>query len=128
MDEGEDIFEKASKQSIELIKKPEENPSKIEVVVGNENEQLAIEHSAEGSKWDNLAKYIDGDGADRLLKELKAMSGKDYVRNYFKALEHFRPKLTRVESKPVDQVDKQINVTLYKQKDNGEVELINLNL
>ena len=122
-DNANDIFIKAATDSVlnsglAKVKSKEEE-------LQDSNEELSKKHTSEGSKWDNLAKYIDGDGAQRVMDELKSMGGRDFVRNYLKVLEHFRPKLTRVEAKPIDEVDTVINIQLVKLDVNGNKVIIN---
>ena len=126
-----DVFEESLKESSDnLIKVLMPQSLKAEPINDSFEESqmhLACVQTEEGDKWDNLASYVNGDGAERLMKELKAMPGKDYVRNYLKLLEHFKPKLVRSETTPLEEVDRTINVQIVQALENGQTRIITLN-
>lgn len=90
-------------------------------------EALALSATISGDPWDDLSKYINGAGAQRMIAELHAMNSKDFARNYMKILEHFKPKLVRSDSSPEDDMDRTINIELTQKLPSGEVRTINLN-
>ena len=128
-EQKDDIFKQAAEQSFKDIKispleEEEEGTSMAEVFTQDE---MALEHTEKGDKWDNLSEYMNGAGAIRLLTELKAMPSKDYVRNYLKLLEHFKPKLVRSEISPGDEEDRVINVNMMQKLPSGEIRTITIN-
>lgn len=125
-DEKNDIFKKAAEDSLKqsLTKAEEDTVKEVEIIA---QEALALAQTTEGDKWDNLTGYINGDGAERLLVELKAMPSKDYVRNYLKLLEYFKPKLVRSDINPDEDIDRTINVQLIQQLPSGEKRVVTIN-
>lgn len=135
-DEKDDIFKEAARQSLEGIpmssaeieKELKEAESGLQSATHMSDAMaMAMEHTIKGDKWDNLAEYVSGDGAQRLLDELKVMNARDFVRNYLKLLEHFKPKLVRSDSSPNDDIDRTIQVELVQQLPDGEMRIININ-
>lgn len=127
MSKDEDIFNEAIKNSINEALKKQEHKEESNENSENSNELLSIQHTEEGDKWDNLAKYVNGDGADRLVKSLQGMGDRDFVRNYLKLLEHFKPKLTRSDNLPEDEGNRTITIELVQQLPTGEKRTITLN-
>ena len=126
-EDKDDIFKRAAEQSFNEIK-----VTPTEEYLENEEEEisqsdLALYQSEEGDKWDNLSEFVTGAGATRLLTELKAMSSKDYVRNYLKLLEHFKPKLVRSQISPGDEEDRVIQVNMMQKMPDGEIRTITIN-
>ena len=120
----DDIFKQAAEASLKNMKA---TPLDVEEVDQPNQEELALEQTEKGDKWDNLSEYMNGAGATRLLTELKAMPSKDYVRNYLKLLEHFKPKLVRSEISPGDEEDRVINVNMMQKLPDGEIRTITIN-
>lgn len=133
MDNDNDIFKKAAensaRESLERAAKTIEDTAKKIKETPNimTQSEIAEYQVAKGDKWDNLAEYINGEGAERLLLELKNMGGKDFTRNYLKLLEHFKPKLTRSDHSPEDEADRTITVELVQQLPSGEKRVITMN-
>ena len=126
-EDKDDIFKRAAEQSFNEIK-----VTPTEEYLENEEEEisqsdLALYQSEEGDKWDNLSEFVTGAGATRLLAELKAMPSKDYVRNYLKLLEHFKPKLVRSQISPGDEEDRVIQVNMMQKMPDGEIRTITIN-
>jgi len=126
-EDKDDIFKRAAEQSFNEIK-----VTPTEEYLEDEEEEisqsdLALYQSEEGDKWDNLSEFVTGAGATRLLTELKAMSSKDYVRNYLKLLEHFKPKLVRSQISPGDEEDRVIQVNMMQKMPDGEIRTITIN-
>ncbi len=126
-DNKDDIFKKAAEDSLKNgLSKVEEEQILEQAEIATQ-EALALAQTSEGDKWDNLTKYINNDGADRLLKELQSMPSKDYVRNYLKLLEYFKPKLVRSDINPDDDIDRTITVELVQQLPSGEKRIMTVN-
>jgi len=128
-EQKDDIFKQAAEQSFKDIKiSPlEEEEEEVNIAEVSTQDEMALEHTEKGDKWDNLSEYMNGAGATRLLTELKAMPSKDYVRNYLKLLEHFKPKLVRSEISPGDEEDRVINVNMMQKLPSGEIRTITIN-
>jgi len=129
-----DVFKEALADSAKNIIKganeiqeitDKELPVKLEDV-DIEQQMLALQHSKEGDKWDNLSKYMSGEGSERLLLELKKSPGKDFVRNYLKALEHFKPKLMRSEIAPASDMDRTINIQIVQVTKDGGTRVVGI--
>lgn len=128
---ADDIFEKAAQDSIKNSLKAVD-PMPIEAVPIEDKEdetleELALMHTSSGDKWDDIASFINGSGADRFLREIKACSSKDYIRNYLKILEHFKPKLTRADISPEDEADRSIEIELVQKLPSGEIRTVTIN-
>lgn len=78
------------------------------------------------SQWDILKNMIEGDLTERFISELQAMPGKDFVRNYLKLIEHFKPKLTRAEEGSTDKFDTTINIQTVIINKLGEKEIVDI--
>jgi hypothetical protein len=59
--------------------------------------------------WNQLKDWMTEDGADKFKVEMERLEGKDYIQAYNQALEYFKPKLARTDSK-ITQVTKLITV------------------
>ena len=128
MSNENDIFKKAAQESITASLKVMQTAVDESIEVKeDEQTEIAIQHVGEGDKWDNLAKYVNGDGADRLVKALIGMGDRDFVRNYLKLLEHFKPKLTRSDQSPDEEANRTITIELVQQLPDGEKRIITLN-
>jgi len=132
--DSKDVFGEALKNSIEenINKKPEKPDGDVEVsndksIVSLSQDAIALSKTIEGDPWNDLSKYINGAGAQRMIAELHVMSSRDFSRNYIKLLEHFKPKLVRSDSSPEDDIDTDININLTQQLPDGEIRTISLN-
>jgi len=133
-EDKDDIFKRAAAQSLNEVGKLDKEaiPVPVENYDDYDEEEisqsdLALYQSEEGDKWDNLSEFVTGAGATRLLTELKAMPSKDYVRNYLKLLEHFKPKLVRSQISPGDEEDRVIQVNMMQKMPDGEIRTITIN-
>lgn len=132
-DNKDDVFSEALKESLIEEEKVEVPESEITIPDNNaeiqrlSQEALALSHTIEGDPWDDLAKYMNGAGAQRMIAELHSMSSKDFTRNYLKILEHFKPKLVRSDSSPDEETDRTINIKLTQMTSDGEIRTIDIN-
>lgn len=49
--------------------------------------------------WNEVKEWFMGEGAEKYIKEMKTLKGRQYTEAYSSALEYFQPKLSRVENK-----------------------------
>jgi hypothetical protein len=65
-------------------------------------------------QWDDIGTYLTVYGSERLLTELDALEGKEYVSAFKDILEYFKPKLARKDIDITSGGDKlQITPLLY---------------
>lgn len=133
-EDNKDVFGEALKNSIKesIDNKSEETEEGVDIsndnsIVSMSQQAIALSKTIEGDPWNDLSKYINGAGAQRMIAELHGMNSKDFSRNYLKLLEHFKPKLVRSDSSPEDDVDTDININLTQQLPDGEIRTISLN-
>ena len=50
-----------------------------------------------GKAWDLLGEEISNEWADKVRQEITGLKGKDFLDYYMKILEHFKPKLARID-------------------------------
>lgn len=63
--------------------------------------------------WDKVAEKMNGEYADRFIKEMDALPGREFIRVYTKMIEYFRPKIVRVEGKPIEEQDNVIRIEIH---------------
>lgn len=124
---AEGKMQEAMKSSIEENAAPiltEE--SKVNLIKAIEERSIAMQKEGT-TQWDILQKMIEGDFTERFINELQAMPGKDFVKNYLKMLEHFKPKLTRQDKGEAERPDLTINIqTMIINPDTGEQEVVDI--
>lgn len=49
-------------------------------------------------KWGRVKEMMEGPFADRLIKEMEELNGREFIRVYGKMIEYFKPKVVRVET------------------------------
>lgn len=64
-------------------------------------------------KWEKVTEALNGEFADRFIDEMRGLSGREFVRIYTKMLEYVRPKIIRVESKPLEEQDNVLRIEVY---------------
>ena len=112
--------------------------SKSETIVTTENieQQLTLEEQAlkltedlASNQWDILKQKINGPFAKRAIEEIDALSGREFLKAYFKLLEYVNPKVIRKEVVEGEDDNKEIKVTIYQQNNNfasGEEKIIDV--
>lgn len=112
--------------------------SKSETIVTTENieQQLTIEEQAlkltenlKNNQWDLLKQKINGPFAKRAIEEIDALSGREFLKAYFKLLEYVNPKVVRKEVLEGEDENTEIKVTIYQQNNNfasGEEKIIDV--
>ena len=65
------------------------------------------------NQWDIVAGKMNGEYADRFMKEMDALPGREFIRVYTKMIEYFKPKIVRVENKPVEEEDNVIRIEIF---------------
>lgn len=64
-------------------------------------------------KWKDIEDALQGEFAERFLDEMRALSGREFVRVYTKMLEYVKPKIVRVENKVVEEEDRLLRIEVY---------------
>lgn len=92
------------------------------------NLELAQKLAAEGkTQWDLLKDMMDGELTEKFIAHLQALPPNDFIRNYLKLLEHFKPKLVRADEGSVEKPDTIIQIeTVIINQNTGEQEIIDI--
>lgn len=64
-------------------------------------------------KWEIVKAAMEGEFADRFLHEMRALSGREFVRVYLKMLEYIKPKIVRVETEDKDEEDNIVRIEIF---------------
>lgn len=100
------------------------------ILLNNKQELLAeIQRRLEKgeTQWDKLKGLIENGLTERFIRVISEMPDKDFVRNYLKLLEHFKPKLVRASEGEVDKPDTIINIqTVIVNPETGEKEILDI--
>lgn len=128
-EDNEKLFHEASMESVlddivkNSIKIPDlDNTDEITKIDNKDKLLSEIEKRINDgeSQWDVLSKMISGGFTERFMRAMNAMPDKDFVRNYLKVIEHFKPKLTRSEGVREDKPDTTINIQVLVLNEKGE--------
>lgn len=129
-EEEDNLFhEAAMDSSFNSFTINEKDNKKEESLIASEAEiRIEIERRLkEGEKdWDVLRRLMEGGFTDRFIRALNGMGDKDFVRNYLKLLEHFKPKLVRASLGETDKPDTVINIQTVIMNDDGTKEIIDI--
>jgi hypothetical protein len=136
MDDEKNLFHDAAMESAlqdalskSNLKIKDEHDDK-DIEKDNKNELLieVEKRVASGeSSWDILSNMISGGFTKRFIEAMDTMPDKDFVRNYIKIIEHFKPKLIRSEGAKDDRPDNIINIQQMIINEKGEKEIKYLN-
>lgn len=100
------------------------------ILLNNKQELLAeIQRRLEKgeTQWDKLKGLMENGLTERFIRVISEMPDKDFVRNYLKLLEHFKPKLVRASEGEVDKPDTIINIqTVIVNPETGEKEILDI--
>ena len=120
-----DLFkEGALQKAIEKSIEPAVNSESLKDAIVQRSVSM---QEAGTTQWDVLKGMMEGEFAERAIQELRAMPGKDFLRNYLKVLEHFKPKLTRQDEGEVEKPDLTINIqTMIINPQTGEQEVVDI--
>lgn len=130
-DEAKDVFEDAAKDHIKKATKLIEDEA-VELYETEEVLDQSIETATTltinnvGIHWSKLKEDLEGVHAERFNKELTALSGREFVRLYLKALEFSKPKVTRVEAKVSDAEIPIMRITIMKRDNKGKTTEIDI--
>lgn len=127
-DEPIDLFKEGKMKSV-MSKSLKESivDKKTTSIISEEDQQKILDMVEKGeTQWDVLKNMIDNDLTKRFIAELQAMPGKDFVRNYLKLIEHFKPKLIRADQGDVDKPDLNITIETMIINSSGEKQIIDI--
>ena len=77
-------WEKGKKPPVQKPKGAKSRKTKLKEAIGAQN-------------WEGLKNFIEGEGATKLIEEMKKLSGKSYVQAIHAVAEYVKPKLRRVD-------------------------------
>jgi hypothetical protein len=123
------VFHEAAMESSlnKLLAKSEEDKPAI---VDNRAVLLAeIKRRIEDGKddqWAVLKNMIDTHFTERFILAMNDMSDKEFVRNYLKLIEHFKPKLIRADPGTTEVPDNVIHIETMIINERGEQEIIDI--
>jgi hypothetical protein len=125
--EKKDVFHESIMDSISNEVASQQN----EVIILNNKQELLIEIQRRLEKgetqWDKLKGLMENGLTERFMRVISEMPDKDFVRNYLKLLEHFKPKLVRASEGEVDKPDTIINIqTIIMNPETGEKEILDI--
>jgi hypothetical protein len=111
-----DLFIEASEESLRSLIKPSKKEDKKDDLI-----EKAVSVVQEGdSEWNLLAKDMDGRFAKRMRDELENLSGREFIRNYLKLAEYFKPKMTRQEEAVIEDEDNKLIIEVRHSSHNYE--------
>lgn len=117
MNEDKKIFEEAAKDA--EIENEKESTS---LVVDKTSEELEIERQkalalelteAGVNKWSVFSKRMTDDYAERFMREIDQLPGREFIKVYMKMLEYVKPKVVRVTQEEQEEEDNTIQVEVY---------------
>lgn len=65
------------------------------------------------NKWERVKEAMEGEFADRFLKEMRDLPGRDFIRIYSKMLEYVKPKIVRVEGEKEKETENVIRIEIH---------------
>ncbi len=74
---------------------------------GSKHKRTILKESMGLKKWEGLKEFIETEGADKLVIEMKKLKGRSYVQAYGIVAEYVKPKLSRVQA----EISKSINIS-----------------
>lgn len=124
-----ELFEEARQESIKaVIMNTKEDETGMTADQKETTLTIIKERLEEGeTQWDLLKKMIDGSLTEKFIGIIGDMPDRDFVRNYLKLLEHFKPKLIRGEDDNAVKEDTVIHIQAVILNQAGEHETIELN-
>jgi len=78
---------------------PKGQKSPVNRPKGSKNKKTILKERLGLKGWEDLKDFIETDGADKLVKEMKKLTGKSYVMAVSMVSEYVKPKLSRVDAK-----------------------------
>ena len=121
-DKIKNLFIEAASESIPITKNQEEVFRETQILKA----ELIVEENK--NKWDLVSEKMTGEYAERFMREMEALSGREFIRVYTKMIEYFKPKVTRVEAKDKEEEDNVIRIEIHnsvpqkKQEDTIDIE------
>ena len=121
-DKIKNLFIEAASESIPITKNQEEVFRETQILKA----ELIVEENK--NKWDLVSEKMTGEYAERFMREMEALSGREFIRVYTKMIEYFKPKVIRVEAKEKEEEDNVIRIEIHnsvpqkKQEDTIDIE------
>lgn len=129
----DDIFKEAAIEALDLkssIKVDGETAvQNFEVVEENSVETIydaAAEIIDNDVDWTNLIRDMNGKHAKRFNQILGTLSDREFMKNYLKSLEYFKPKMVRQDLKFDDTVDRTININVVQINKEGNINIVKI--
>jgi hypothetical protein len=73
------------------------------------------------NKWEKIREAMEGPFAERFLKEMDGLSGREFIRVYGKMIEYFKPKIIRVEGERKEEEENVIRIEIHNSQPQQEV-------
>jgi hypothetical protein len=116
-----DVFKEAAQMaSKSSISKTIVTTENIEQQLSIEEQALKLTEQLKNNQWDLLKQKINGPFAKRAIEEIDALSGREFLKAYFKLLEYVNPKVIRKEVVEGEDENTEIKVTIYQQNNTFE--------
>ena len=100
---------------------PGVNVPRIPISEELEEKLVEVTESNLEDKWSKIKDAMEGPFAERFLREMEALSGREFIRVYTKMLEYFKPKIVRVEGEKQEEKDNVIRIEIFNSKPTEEV-------
>lgn len=105
--ELKDLLMQAAGEAVPKVKTKEE-------IYREEQVEKAIDIVEAGKDgWNVISSKMEGEFAERFLREMENLSGREFVRTYMKMLEYFKPKIVRVEGAQQEEEEKIIRIEIF---------------
>jgi len=73
------------------------------------------------NKWDKIREAMEGPFAERFLREMEGLSGREFIRVYGKMIEYFKPKIIRVEGERKEEEENVIRIEIHNSQPQQQV-------
>lgn len=66
---------------------------------GSKNKRTLVKEALGLKGWEQLKGFVEGEGAEKMVREMKKLKGKSFVHAMQSVAEYVKPKLSRVDAK-----------------------------
>lgn len=85
-----------------------------------------LEATVKMNQWDTVKEAMEGELAEKALNIMRTLPDREFLRHYFKFIEFFKPKVTRVAPIMVEQEDNRVTINIMSINEKGENEIIDI--
>jgi hypothetical protein len=127
MKQEKSVFEEAAEEALKKNLEQDENNESKELEIRNKAMAMYISENP-GKEFQKLKEAIEGPFAEKFMNIMNTLPDRDFMRYYLKALEYFKPKVTRVEpNSGGDEEDRVIQVNIMQVNKDGEITTLSVN-